>query len=309
MQRMMKMAAPSARLASLLFALCLLLPNPAEAQLRGHGGPVRALAISADGKEALSGSFDTAAIRWSLARNAAEQVLRFHEGAVNAVAILPDGRLVTAGADTKIAIWKPGEPRPSQVLEGHEAPVVSVAISPDGTSIASASWDRTVRVWLLAGGAPRVLEGHQMNVNGVAFAPDGKSVVSAGYDATVRIWPLAGDASPTVVTLPSPLNAVSVTPKGEILVGGADGKVHFLSATGETLGEVEIGQSPVIAVGTSPDGKRAAAASSRQRSWGRACRSGRSLSPLTTARFIPAARTASFAAGTPRRASRSAPSP
>jgi cytochrome c len=35
----------------------------AWAQLSGHGGPVRALAISADGKSVLSGSFDTSAIR------------------------------------------------------------------------------------------------------------------------------------------------------------------------------------------------------------------------------------------------------
>jgi cytochrome c len=43
----------------------------AQAQLRGHGGPVRALAISPDGKAALSGSFDTSAIRWSLTRSVA----------------------------------------------------------------------------------------------------------------------------------------------------------------------------------------------------------------------------------------------
>ena len=44
----------------------------AHAQLRGHGGPVRALAISPDGSQAVSGSFDTSVIRWSLQRNAAE---------------------------------------------------------------------------------------------------------------------------------------------------------------------------------------------------------------------------------------------
>ena len=88
-------------------ALCL---APAEAQLRGHGGPIRALAISPDGATALSGSFDTSAIRWSLRRNTAEQVLRFHEGAVNAVAMLADGRAVTAGEDARIALWTPGAP-------------------------------------------------------------------------------------------------------------------------------------------------------------------------------------------------------
>ena len=72
---------------------------PAHAQLRGHGGPIRALAVSADGMTVLSGSFDTSAIRWSLRDNLAEQVLRLHESAVNAVAILNDGRAVTGGAD------------------------------------------------------------------------------------------------------------------------------------------------------------------------------------------------------------------
>ena len=98
---------------------------PAEAQLRGHGGPIRALAISADGASALSGSFDTSAIRWSLRRNTAEQVLRFHEGAVNAVAILTDGRAVTAGEDARIALWTPGKQEPDAILEGHQGPIAA----------------------------------------------------------------------------------------------------------------------------------------------------------------------------------------
>src|SRR5712692_572011 len=104
----------------------------AQAQLRGHGGPVRALAISPDGREAISGSFDTSAIRWSLERNAAEQVLRFHDGAVNAVVLLKDGRAVTSGEDARIAIWAPGEQAPRTVLEGHRAPVAALAVSGDG---------------------------------------------------------------------------------------------------------------------------------------------------------------------------------
>ena len=62
----------------LAFALAVVIAGAARAQLRGHGGPVRALAISPDGTRAVSGSFDSSAIRWSLERNAAEQVLRFH---------------------------------------------------------------------------------------------------------------------------------------------------------------------------------------------------------------------------------------
>ncbi len=235
----------------------------AAAQMRGHGGPVRAVAVSADGSFAVSGSFDTSAIRWSLARNTAEQVLRFHDGAVNAVAVLKDGRAVTAGEEGRIAVWRGGEQAPTTVLQGHSAPVVSLAVSPDGSTLASASWDHTVRLWPLAGGAPRVLEGHSQNVNGVAFARDGRSLVSAGYDATLRIWPLAGAGAPAVSTLPSPLNAVAVAPDGEIVAAGADGNLYFLTPTGEQRGEVKASATPIIALAISTDGKFIAAAGIR----------------------------------------------
>jgi cytochrome c len=243
-----------------IFVIWLWSMGAAQAQLRGHGGPVRALSISPDGKSAISGSFDTSAIRWSLERNAAEQVLRYHDGAVNAVALLADGRAVTSGEDARIAIWGPGEPAPLAVLEGHRAPVVALAISPDGGTLASASWDHTARLWPLAGGTPRVLEGHAQNVNGVAFTPDGHAVVTAGYDATVRIWPLAGDGAAVVAKLPAPLNAVAVAPDGDIVAAGADGRVYVLSGAGELQWQVETGSTPIIAVAVAPDGALIAAA-------------------------------------------------
>jgi cytochrome c len=244
--------------------LLLLLPlgfGVAQAQLRGHGGPVRALAISPDGSHAVSGSFDTSAIRWSLTRNVAEQVMRFHDNAVNAVAWLKDGRIVTAGADAHIAIWIQGQPQPDKVLDGHSGPIVSLAVSPDGKLLASASWDHSVRLWPLAGGAPRVLEGHSQNVNGVAFTPAGKALVSAGYDASLRIWQLDGGV--TVRNLPTPLNSVAIAPDGEIVAAGADGKVYFLSPQGELRAELQASATPIVAVAISPDGKLVAAAGIR----------------------------------------------
>jgi cytochrome c len=235
----------------------------AHAQLRGHGGPVRTLAISADGATAISGSFDSSAIRWSLARNAAEQVLRFHDDAVNAVALLNDGRAATAGADGRIAIWTEGKQQPDTALAGHTAPIVALAVSPDGATLASASWDHTIRLWPMAGGAPRVLEGHTQNVNGVAFTPDGRAVVSASYDLTLRIWPLTGSESPTILTLPTPLSTVTVGPDGEIIAAGANGKVYFLTSAGAVSGEVQASPTPIISVAISRDGTFVAAAGIR----------------------------------------------
>ena len=244
-----------------MLVILALTMTAAFAQLRGHGGPVRGLAVASDGRSAISGSFDSTAIRWSLIRNAAEQVLRFHADAVNAVVLLRDGRAATAGADGRIAIWTPGNVQPDAVLEGHTAPIAALAVSPDGAILASASWDHTVRLWPLAGGATRVLEGHTQNVNGVAFAPDGRSLVSVSYDQSVRIWPLTGPPAPTVVATPSPLNAVAVAGDGEIAIGGADGKLYFLTGAGAAAGEIAAGPRPVISLAISPDGALVAAAS------------------------------------------------
>ena len=285
----------------------------AVAQLRGHGGPVRALAISPDGQTALSGSFDSTAIRWSLTRDVAEQVLRFHADAVNAVVLLGDGRAATAGADGRIAIWTSGNTQPDSVLEGHTAPIVALALSPDGTMLASASWDQTVRVWPVAGGPPRVLEGHSQNVNGVAFTPDGRALVSVSYDQSVRIWPLAGTSPPTVVAMPSPLNAVAVGGDGEIAAGAGDGRVYFLAADGARSGDVAAGPRPVISLAISRDGSRWPQRRASVDRWGssiarrahwrarwsaRACRYGRWRSSPTTTRCSRAAPTTSSAAGT-----------
>jgi len=230
-----------------------------HADMVGHGGPVRALAISPDGSGLLSGSFDTAAIRWSLKTDTAEQVLRYHADAVNAVAFLSGGRLITAGADARIAVWTAGRQRPDRVFEGHGGPIVALAVSPDGALIASGSWDRTVRLWSLSDGASRVLEGHSQNVNGVAFTPDGRSLLSVGYDLTLRIWRLP-DGQPEVVTLPAPLNAVAVAPDGEIVTGAVDGMLRMLTTDGKVSGEVAAGPTPVVALTISGDGTLIAAA-------------------------------------------------
>ena len=154
----------------------------AQAQLRGHGGPVRALAISPDGIHAVSGSFDTSAIRWSLARNAAEQVLRFHDGAVNAVAYA-EGRSHRHRRRRRATSRSglPGHQQPDRVLDGHTG-------ADRGARGLAGRRDARLRIVGSAlsgsgrwhGGAPRVLEGNAQNVNGVAFTPDGQSCGQRG---------------------------------------------------------------------------------------------------------------------------------
>jgi cytochrome c len=230
-----------------------------EAELRGHGGPVRALAILAEGLTAISGSFDQSAILWRIDEGTAIAVLRFHDGAVNAVAALPGGRFLTGGEDGRVVIWGGAEPKPVRIFEDHHGSVVGLAVSPDGANIASASWDGTAHVRPVAGGEARILEGHRGNVNAVAFLPDGR-LVSVAYDATLRIWPVEAGA-PIIVTLPAPLNAVVAAGDGEIVTAGADGIVRILKPDGSVRAEINTHQaSPITSLALSPDGARIAAA-------------------------------------------------
>jgi cytochrome c len=147
----------------------------------------------------------------------------------------------------------------TRLLDGRTS-VAQVAVSPDGSTLASSSWDTTVRLWPLSGGEARVLEGHEGNVNAVAFLADG-TPVSAGYDARLIFWPR--DAGPVRVTLPAPLNTLVSLPGDRLAVGGADGKVRVLDREGTTRSEVQVLQSPVVALAASPDGVHLAAAGIR----------------------------------------------
>ena len=150
MSRWLMFRSPMSIARGLVAMCCLLISSAAPAQdvLRGHGGPVRGLAMGAETRLLVSGGFDHVVIEWDLARNAARRVLRFHDGAVNAVAMLGGDCFASASEDTRIAIWCGDGVAPLRVLTGHNGPVTALAAVPgDGGRLASASFDGTVRLW------------------------------------------------------------------------------------------------------------------------------------------------------------------
>ena len=119
----------------------------AQAQLVGHGGMVKGVAVSGDGARVASAGFDYSVMLWDLKAAAAVSLMHGHEAAVNAVAFTPDGlRVVSGGDDGKVLLWRLGQGAPERVMSGHRGRVAAVAVAPDGRVAASAAWDRTVRV-------------------------------------------------------------------------------------------------------------------------------------------------------------------
>jgi small GTP-binding protein len=195
--------------------------------LRGHKATVIGVAITADGRRAVSGSYDHTVRVWDLDAGTCLAMLEGHSNYVWEVAVTPDGRRAVSGSlDRTAQVWDLEVGACLATLEGHSDQVRGVAITPDGRRVVSSSSDKTVRVWDAdAGTCLATLEGHTSEVWGVAITADGKRVVSGSYDQTVRVWD--ADAGTCLATLEGHSKnvwGVAITPDGRRAVSGSNDK-------------------------------------------------------------------------------------
>ena len=119
--------------------LCPLWPSltrPGGALLRtleGHGGWVNAVALSGDGRTAVSGSDDKTLKVWDVATGKELRTLEGHGALVNAVALSGDGKTAVSGSsDRTLKVWDVATGKELRTLDGHGGWVNAVALSGDG---------------------------------------------------------------------------------------------------------------------------------------------------------------------------------
>ena len=138
--------------------------------LAGHS-KVNGVALSVDGRRAVSASDDQTLKVWDVETGAELRTLAGHSDAVNGVALSADGqRAASASWDATLKVWDLETGAELRTLVGHSYWVNGVALSADGRRAVSASNDKTLKVWDLETGTElRTLAGHSDVVNGVAL--------------------------------------------------------------------------------------------------------------------------------------------
>ncbi|MPY70329.1 MAG: c-type cytochrome [Alphaproteobacteria bacterium] len=234
-----------------------LLAAPAAADMSGHGGMVRALAISPDGNRVLSGSFDYTARLWDFSDQSQIAELNEHFGPINSVAYAPGGASVATASDDGTAIvWDVAAKTPRFTLRGHDGKVMAVAFSPDGALIATGGWDRTVRLWDAGTGSPlRTLE-HPADLTALRFTGDGRLIAGA-RDGALRVWRTRdGVQTGEMKGHDWVVTQIAVSPDGSrVLSAGTDGTVRLWDMAALTeLAALRGHEGPVSGVAFSPDG-------------------------------------------------------
>ncbi|MEW6498878.1 MAG: hypothetical protein AB1589_41230, partial [Cyanobacteriota bacterium] len=110
--------------------------------LSGHSSSVEAVAVTADGKRAISGSNDNTVKVWNLETGEELFSLHGHSSYVNAVAVTADGKRAISGSnDNTVKVWNLETGEELFSLNSHSAWVSAVAVTADGKRAISGSDD------------------------------------------------------------------------------------------------------------------------------------------------------------------------
>ncbi len=236
-------------------------PGQTSVVLRGHDGPVGALAFDRTSPRLFSGSADATARIWDLGFSDdtlyAVALSGAHD-AVGAVALTSDGRWLAAGSDDNdVHLWDLEYIEPPLRLEGHHASIHAVAVSPDDRWLASSSLDGTLRLWdlsrLPAAAPGRVLATGLGPSPAVAFDPGGRWLAGAGGDGGLRLWRLdAADPAGAPILLCAhlePVTGLAFGPDGDRLVSiGGEGTARLWDlAALAPLADAAGGEAPLLA--------------------------------------------------------------
>ncbi|EGD76101.1 serine/Threonine protein kinase [Salpingoeca rosetta] len=187
----------------------------------GHTKPVRAVAVSADGKCVISGSADNTLKLWNLETHRCTSTFEGHGSFVACVAPSRDGNFIASGSgDNTVKVWSLGSHKCIQTLKGHANPVSSVMFSSTGEALVSGSLDFTVRIWdWRKGRCTAILRGHTESVECLTISPNDQVICSGDKDGIIHLWSAdTGQRTAVIHAHTKSVESVAMSRDGKLLV-------------------------------------------------------------------------------------------
>jgi WD40 repeat protein len=175
-----------------------ILAGPRPTLFVGHTGSVSAVAITPDGRFAVSAS-----------GNNGDRTIRVWDFA-------------TGKEVRKLELETPYPATDAPTSPGFEAEQwISVSISPDGKQIATGSWGGLVVLWDFAAGKELHRFLQPSRASRVAFSPDGKTLLSDSVEGKLYLWDVAsGKLRAAWVVSASRIRVIGFLPDGKVILSG-----------------------------------------------------------------------------------------
>ena len=229
-------------------------------------GIVASANFSPDGKQIVTGSWDSSARVWDAESGADLLKLAGDEGHtafVNSAVFSPDpegSRILTASDDGTAKVWDSKTGKVLLTLKGHTDRVRHAEYSPDGSLIVTSSSDRTARLWNSQTGEPvgKPLQGHEWAILAATFSTDGARIITGSEDNTARIWDAAtGESLATLTGHTARVTSVTFAPgQRRAVTASQDGTVKVWDTeSGEEVLTLDGHTREVTSVTFSPDGR------------------------------------------------------
>lgn len=157
-----------------------------------YSGNFPALALSPDGRLALTGDERGLVAVWDVARGEKILSLRGHRDQVFAVSFSKDGKTALSGSwDGTLRLWRVDQGTLIRAIKTGGGRIFPASFSEDQSEAISGDEKGTVRLWRVADGAPLgALAGHQTSIVGAEFLGGG-AAITADMDNHVIVWDVA----------------------------------------------------------------------------------------------------------------------
>jgi len=187
---------------------------------KGEGGPIRAMALSPDGKTIACGRDDGSVQRWNTDGKMSEGVWMGHSYTVASVSWSPSGGHIASGSDDEKILIRKAENGEVEVgpIETGQGELISLAYSPSGDRFASGGRNDSICIWDSKTGELLVgpIEDLGDRVSSIVWSSDSSKLYSAS-DEFARVFDSVSGTQLHRFEHNDRLYSVALSPKHNVL--------------------------------------------------------------------------------------------